>query len=454
MQQRKVKARKAPWQIDEATALTCLPQSGWIRDFVNYGTACVDAPIWFHFATAFSCLSVSMARSSLEVERSDGNRGTTGFQTWATLVGRSGTRKSQAMEIGIRILEAANPLLVLADDGSPEGLHDALAWEERDGIGLWYQDELAAIFDASSRSYSRTLLTWIMKCFQGRMVSRVKARGGKESDDEYKAEQAKRQIARPRLSILGGIPPQTLQQKTDSSLWAGGLLPRFSFWAAARERWIEYPSINFAEEERLAKWLKRVPLYKPTRVIIPYAVSKPIFDWNRECVEEAIDDIPENLFSALDRLQPKAIQWAAMARMAREQQHPRDTMLVEAEDVEVALAIARTMFSTFRALYSEVSGGTENKQERSLLDYLVNNPGRTRKEINKQFEDIPGSTLHRMLTRLVQEGAVGIGHRKVAAVGRPAVNQCLHEGFIGIFEARIFPHDGDCHLALGMREGV
>jgi len=410
-------ANKLAWQVDEATALTCLPKAGWLKDFINYGLNCTDAPAWFHFGTAFSVLSVALGRSTLEVERSDGKRGSNGFQTWTALVGRSGTRKSQAMQIGIRILEAANPLLVLPDDGSPEGLHDALAWEERSGIGLWYQDEMASIFDASSRSYSRTLLSWLLKCFQGRMVARVKARASKDDNAEYKAEQQKREIAQPRLSILGGIPPKVLQQKADAAAWEGGLLPRFGFWASVRERFIDFPAIDFSEEERLARWVKRVPLMKSTRVIIPYEVGRPIFDWNRQEVEEVFAQIPENLFSALDRLTPKALQWAGMARVARKQQAPGEAITVEEEDVQCALSIAKVMFRTFRALYGQVAGDTENRQETELLKHLETFPGSTRAEINSVFENLSASTLYRMLQRLAQEGMIEIGKRKKSGAG-------------------------------------
>ena len=421
---------KEDWQVDDKEALRCVPESGWITDLVDYITDCTDAPVWFALGTAFSVLSAAAGAHDVQIQRKDGKYGTKGLQMWVACVGRSGTRKSQPSKIGVRILAQANPDRIMPKDGSTEGIHDALAMDVREGIGLWFRDELTGLFDGISRNYSKTLYSWLLETYEGDMVSRTHAvRRGEEEDENHGARY---RIDRPRLSLLGNIPPKTLQQKTDSSYWQSGFLTRFTFWAARRTRYIDFETSDAAIEDKLSRWLTRVALASVdngVKLTIPYEVARPFFHWVRLNVEDKDQILPEEVISALNRLQHKGFQMAALIALSRRDKAPRGGLVVTEEDMEYAMRITKLMYDSFLSFFAEVAGTTAGDQFDQIVRYIENNPQCTRTDINTYLRDIPPPTLAKYLQQLVSEGQLNTQKAHNKGKGRPTLLYSINTEF-------------------------
>ena len=413
---------KEEWQVDDEDALQCVPKSGWITELVDYITDCTDAPIWFALGTAFSVLSVAAGAHDVQIQRKDGKYGSKGLQMWVACVGRSGTRKSQPSKIGVRILAQANPDRIMPKDGSTEGIHDALAMNAREGIGLWFRDELTGLFDGISRSYSKTLYSWLLETYEGDTVSRTHAvRRGEEEDEDH---DARYRIDRPRLSLLGNIPPKTLQQKTDSSYWQSGFLTRFTFWAARRTRYIDFETSDAAIEGQLSRWLSRValaPVASGVKLTIPYEVAYPFFNWVRHNVEDKDQILPEEIISFLNRLQHKGFQMAAIIALSRRESAPRGGLVVEEEDMACAMRIVKLMYDSFLSFFQQVAGTMAGDHFDQILQYIRANPECRRADISEHLRDIPPPTLARYLQQLVAEGELITRKERTRGKGRPAL---------------------------------
>ena len=413
---------KQPWQVDEDVALACVPESGWIQDMMDLMTYCTDAPPWFHLGAILTTLSTAAGKASLKVQRKDGGYTTRGFQLWSAIIGHSGTRKTQSADIAVKILTNAQPSLIMPSDGSVEGLHDALAEKQRDGVGLYYPDELSHMLDAASRNYSRNFNNWLLQTYRGGLMNRALVK--KKGDDESKVI---REILEPRLSILGSIPPRVLQVKTDKGMWSSGFMARFLFWGARRTWYSDGESDDPSVEVALSAWLKRIIVNRRTTVIVPYELGQPVFSWIRANVEDKDLGANDDVTSTLTRLQHKIFQVIGLISISK-RTTPCDTvMTVSAEDVACGIKILKAMYGTFWALFAEVSGYIEGTQEQAVLRYIASSPRSTRKEISDALNEVTPRNLHQMLHQLAEEGMLLEEAKKREGRGRRVILYTLSE---------------------------
>lgn len=401
-EKRKNPPPKQPWQVDDDVALACIPEEGWVKDMVEYMTYCTDGPVWFQLGAILTALSTAAGKATLKVERSDGGRSRSGFQMWAVVIGISGTRKTFISKMAVNVLGNAKSALLMPSDGSVEGLHDALAEEQRKGVGLYYPDELSHILDASNRNYSRNFNSWLLQTYSSDVMNRALVQKKGETGEAKIGHE----IVEPRLSILGSIPPRVLQAKTDKSFWSSGFLARFLFWGARRTQFSELEVEDPARADVLSKWLQRIIVDNEVDIVVPYEVAKPVLKWIRANVEDKDLGPNEDIESTLTRLQHKTFQIAGLLSIARRTTRCDSVMTVSEEDITYAMKVLKAMYGTFWALFAEVSGTTEGSQEKALIRYLEETPDRTRNEIGEALNYMTPTSLYRMLKQLVQEGTI------------------------------------------------
>jgi len=388
-----------PWHVETATAMACIPEEGWIRDMMAHIIYCTDAPAWFGLGSILSTLSTAAGKANVKVQRKDGGYNTTGFQMWSVIIGESGTRKTQSADIAVRILNNAKSALLMPSDGSVEGFHDALAEEQRDGIGLYYPDELSYMFDAFGRNYSKGFISWLLQTYRGELMNRALVRKGGETTTKVI-----REILQPRLSILGSIPPRILQAKTDKGMWSSGFMARFLFWGARRTWYCDAPGENWPMETKLTKWLQKTIVDRKVVVVIPYDIGRPIFEWIRKNVEDKDLGGNEDISSTLNRLQHKMMQIAGLIAISNRTTPCNGVMTVSHNDIVYTMRILTAMYGTFWELFAAVGGTTEGSQEKALLRYLRERPNSSREMIGEALNDITPSSLYRMIKQLSNEG--------------------------------------------------
>lgn len=352
-----------PWQVEDDAAREVIPESGFIHDYLKYMQDSNDAPVWYHLGSILTTMVAVSGRRDLRVARRDGKTHFIPQHLWSVLVGTSGDRKSAALDPVQRLIHRVNSPSVLSTDGSVEAWHDRLATKDTDGIGILHRDELAYLFDQAKRSYSSSMISWLLTCYQGGPVSRETKSGGLVG------------IPRVRLNILGGIPPDTLQQKTTRSDWRSGFMPRFTFWGARRHRFLELPVEDEVVEIELANWLKAICWIQDSPIIIPRKPAGVIIDWTRTEVEEKRDSYPVDAFSSLVRLQGKGFRIAAMLAASELSQLDNSAIQVRSRHTEAATRILSLLKTSTIAMFSLVGSDTAATEEKMVMDAVTMSDG-------------------------------------------------------------------------------
>lgn len=381
------------WHVEDSEVERCIPEAGFIREYLEYARTITDAALWFHLGSVLTALSVAASGSDYYAQMADGRNSIHGLQLWSVLVGLSGSRKNGAMEPAIRVLRGAKRELVLPSDGSQEAIHDTLC--EGGGSGILWYDEMRSVFDQARRSYSSGFTGWLLQTYKGGPLERKTKAGGLVGTD------------RVRLSLLGGIPPSTLQGATSREDWRSGFLPRFCFWGARRVNYLELPTQCAATEARFSLWLKEKVIDRDRRLVIPHDTLRVLSDWYRDSVELRSHLVPDEVFSTLARLQTKGLQIAslmAVSRLTDRSDNDRD-ILVEPQDVGLALEVVKLFRKTTLSIFSAVGSTLEATEENAMLRWLGNHPRATVRQI---AEAVGMSTrqVNRLLMEFDQAGIV------------------------------------------------
>jgi hypothetical protein len=370
----------------------CVPQEGFLREYLEYAQSITDAALWFHLGSVLSAMSVAASGSDYYAQMSDGRNSVHGLQLWCVLVGLSGSRKNGAMEPAMRVLRSAKRELVLPTDGSQEAIHDTLC--EGGGSGILWYDEMRSVFDLARRSYSSGFTGWLLQTYKGGPLDRKTKSGGLVGAE------------RVRLSLLGGIPPSTLQGATSREDWRSGFLPRFCFWGARRTRYVELPTQCAATEAKLAVWLREKVIDRDRRLLVPHEHVQVISEWYRDHVELRSHLVPDEVFSTLARLQTKGLQIAALfalSRLTDRADNDRD-ILVERQDVERALEVIKLFRKTTLSIFATVGSTLEATEENAMLRWLSVHPAST----VRQIAEAVGMSARHVNRLLLEFDAAGI----------------------------------------------
>jgi hypothetical protein len=361
------------WSVRDADAGELVPPDGWLHDYVEYMEGGTDAPLIYHIGCGLTALAASAANTTLCSQRSDGRLYDLPLQLWSILVGTSGDRKSRCMEVAVELFTRARetselPDAILPSDGSMEAWHDFMAEAGCGGNVLLYRDEIAFLLDQSRRGYSEGLKSWLMTLYSGRRHARViRPRQGEGKEVRRIA------IERPRLSILGGIPPDTFRAKTGRGDWRSGFLARMVFWPATRERFLEMPTSDKHSEMALARWLNRVAVRSRGRLLVPTQGAQAVSEWYYREVESQRGDLPPEVFSHLTRYQDLGLKVAALYSLSRQDKpllSESKTISVTYEDVEMAVRLISVLKRAAYSLYATFQASGEGEVEVEVLETL------------------------------------------------------------------------------------
>lgn len=122
-------------------------EDSFISDYKEWANIATDAPEQYHELTAFIALS-AMLSSGLYLTLSWGQ-----FvpNIWGLVLGESTlTRKTTAMRLAVDIIKELDDELILATDGSAEGLLSGLSNRPR-RVSIFWKDEVSGLFDSINR---------------------------------------------------------------------------------------------------------------------------------------------------------------------------------------------------------------------------------------------------------------------------------------------------------------
>src|SRR5262245_17203011 len=188
----------------------------FVERYIEWASTLGDAATQYHQAEAFIILSALLAGTI----RLPTSFGTIMPNLWFMLLADTTlTRKSTAMDIAVDMLEEVEPNVLLATDGSVEGLLQSL--EIRPGKpSLFLRDEFSGLIEAMSRKdYMAGMVESLTKLYDGKTMKRVLKRETVTVRD-------------PCLLIFGGGIKTRVQSLLTLEHVASGFVPRFIFITA------------------------------------------------------------------------------------------------------------------------------------------------------------------------------------------------------------------------------
>lgn len=132
-----------PRLVDEDT----VEEDSFVVDYKKWGVAATDAPEHYHELACFIALS-SLTASGLRLETSFGDLVP---NLWGMILGESTlTRKTTVMRMAMDIVSDLDEEIILATDGSAEGLLTGLGTRPK-RVSVFYKDEISGFFDSINR---------------------------------------------------------------------------------------------------------------------------------------------------------------------------------------------------------------------------------------------------------------------------------------------------------------
>ena len=195
-----------PKLVDEPASET------FIDDYKSWACDATDAIAEFHELSAFIVLSTITA-ASLRLETS---WGTLAPNLWGLILGDSTvTRKSTAMKMAVDMLTNLEPELILATDGSVEGLLTGMSTRPNK-VSMFFRDEVSGLFDSiNKKDYLSSMPETLAHLYDvppvySRLLRKEVIR-----------------IESPAFVFFGGGITERVYQNVSESWIESGFLPRF-----------------------------------------------------------------------------------------------------------------------------------------------------------------------------------------------------------------------------------
>jgi hypothetical protein len=225
-------------------------------------------------------------------------------------------------------------------------------------------------------------------------------------------------IPRVRLSILGAIPPDTLQQKTSRADWRSGFMPRFTLWGARRDRYMDLPGEDFETEEELGRWMKAICWAYDSPIVIPQGPAKIITDWVRKEVEEKRDAYPSDVFSALVRLQEKGFRIAGMFATSAIGTIGEEAIQVKKNHAKLAVRVLKELKQTTISMFNLIGADQQSTEERLVIEAIAATEGINLEGLLEAC-GLSRYRIQRILLTYMDEGMIFAQDLPSTGVGRP-----------------------------------
>lgn len=188
----------------------------FVERYITWASSLGDAAEQYHQAGAFVALSSLLAGSV----RLPTRYGTIVPNLWFMILADTTlTRKTTSMDIAVELAEEIEKSVILATDGSIEGLFTALA--TRPGKpGIFLRDEFSGLLDAmNKKDYMAGFAEMLTKLYDGKMQKRILRKEVVEVRDPIV------------ILYTGGIRSKVQEILTEEQI-SSGFLPRFIFITA------------------------------------------------------------------------------------------------------------------------------------------------------------------------------------------------------------------------------
>jgi len=390
------------------------PTEGLIADYAKWGVEATDAVEQYHELTGFILLSSILAQR-LRLKTS---YGTMVPNLWGLILGTSTlTRKTTAMRMAVDLLSDIDPSMVLATDGSVEGLLTGLS-QRPSMTSIFYKDEVSGFFDSINRKdylagmpETLTHLYDVPQVYQ-RLLRKETITisnpififfGGGIRDKVYSllSDQYVLSGFLPRFLVVSGEADLTKIRRTGPA--TGSLLDTranlLTQLASLHETYVRKESVSIAGQS--------VEMDATCEVHLTTEAWNRYGDIEMEMVAKAQEsDIEMLALPTFERLSRSLLKMACLWAAAR--QDPVDnTIQVEESDINIAAYyIQRWGGYSIDLIYNAGRSDTQREFER-ILEMISRHPGILRSRL-MQIGHLTKRTADEILLTLEERGQIRI----------------------------------------------
>jgi hypothetical protein len=208
-------------EAEVAQTLARLPKTSLLRRYVTHAARCTDAPLLYHVAGGLTILA---ATAPIDLSFPFGNP--IHANLFSLLVGRSRLeRKSTAIKLARRIIEAACPQLSTETPGSRDALIESVRAAPKQ---ILFYEEFGDFLASTKDGHLAPIKLLLNDLFDTAPVGRKLVGKGRAPTTGN--------VRNARVSLIGGITPSYLEDETTTTDWTGGFFSRFCLFYDARER--------------------------------------------------------------------------------------------------------------------------------------------------------------------------------------------------------------------------
>jgi hypothetical protein len=355
--------------ISEKQVFAALPQSGFVRSYVEWAGQWLESNAGFHVSAALSILAQSVP-TRLEFP------GVTPLHAnfYALIVGPSTVaRKTRTIEAAQSVLKLALPGTIMVKPGSPEACVYALTGTPQ----ILFYDEFGSLLQASETGQLaplRMILTDLYDC--GTAGRNLAPRGKKRKACATVEEN-------PRLSLLGGVTPGLLEEYTLEIDWTEGFLARFFTLFGTAERKLPYaPFSGEGARDALANTLKSysefdTDPFAPTSIepCKGFSVGAAHL-WNSWCesIRERAEMGEYAIKAAIHRAQGHAIKIALLLAWDYGAVRSGRPWYVDLDALEPALAFTELHIQSVEEIAQGLAADRDMRDERRMLRAITDEP--------------------------------------------------------------------------------
>lgn len=383
----------------------------FIERYRHWARGVGDAAVQYHQAGAFMALASVMCGSV----RLPTSFGTLIPNLWFMILADTTlTRKTTAMDLAMDLVMESDPDVLMATDGSIEGLLSTLA--VRPGRpSVFLRDEFSGLLEAmTKKDYMAGMPELLTKLYDGKMQKRVLSKQTVEVQD-------------PRLLIFaGGIKNKITSLLTFEQV-SSGFMPRFIFITAESDITKVKPlgpptAIDLSNRAAISDELSDMYKHYTSTTTIHISKLKSSVDqkrtWNAQLTPDAWEryNVLESqmlqaglasqradvMTPTYDRLSKSILKASVLIAAARQRS---DTITVELNDLLRAILYGEEWRAFAKEVIMQVGKGTNERQLDLILNAVIRRPGISRSILMQNYH-LTSRGASEIFTTLEDRGAI------------------------------------------------
>lgn len=422
-----------PLLSDEERTWAENAEPGWVERYIEWARNLGDAAHQYHQASAFIALS-SLLSGTVSLPTSFG---VVSPNMWFMILADTTlTRKTTSMDLGMSVIEEVNDEILLATDGSLEGLFQGLS--ARPGKpSVFLRDEFTGLMEAmTKKDYMAGFAEMLTKLYDGKQQKRVLRRETISVKD-------------PILIVYAGGIKSRMQLLLDPEHVASGFLPRFVFITAESDinkikpmgppttRNLSARAAVVDELRQIFEWYNRKEeqyigdrkvLTNRNRVFMAELTQDAWIRYNQlesTLMKIGMASVSPDMYTPLyDRLGKSILKASILIAAARQRD---DQVVIDVQDIVRATRYGEGWRAYAKEIIADVGISKDERKLNSVMLTIVRKGGCLR-SVLMQAHHLQAKEADWILQTLFERGEIVRVRQHRGEMIHPAVNASLVEG--------------------------